>query len=260
MTTLADLQGAFGRYLLEGDDRFASAVVSTPTLDAYSRLRIYANAYRARFTEALSADFPVLRAVLGDTPFEELSAAYIVAFPSRSFTLRGFGSRLPSFIESQTATSERAFAAELAAFEWALVDAFDAIDHPAVGVADMAEIAPEAWPQLEIDAHPSMRCVPTRFNTPTVWNAVKAQQPRPGIAEASDSVAWVVWRQGLSCVFRSMDPIEHSAWSAVTGGANFGAMCDSLLDWLAPDEIPPRAAQLLRAWLADGLIGSLRTR
>jgi len=63
----------------------------------------------------------------------------------------------------------------------------------------------------------------------------------------------------LSCVFRSMAPIENSAWSAMTGGANFGAMCDALLDWLPPDEIPPRAAQLLHGWLLEGLIGRLRT-
>ncbi len=260
MSTLEDLQQNFGRFLLEGDDRFEDAVVGTVTLDARSRLQIYANAYRTRLTEALSADFPMLRAFVGDDVFIDLSGSYIVAFPSNSFTLRGFGARLPDFIESRTSIPERVFAAELAAFEWALVEAFDAKDQASVGIADMAAIAPEAWPVLEIDAHPSMRRVRTRFNTPIVWNALKLQQNNPGIAEAVDSVACVVWRQGLSCVFRSMDPIENSAWSAVTGGATFGAMCDVLLDWLAPDEIPPRAAQLLHTWLGDGLIAKLRTQ
>ena len=41
-------------------------------------------------------------------------------------------------------------------------------------------------------------------------------------------------------------------------GANFAAMCDALLDRLPPDEIPPRAAALLRGWLLDGLIATLR--
>jgi Putative DNA-binding domain len=260
MSTLEDLQRQFGRFLLEGDDRFEDAVVSTVTLDARSRLQIYANAYRTRFTEALSADFPMLRTFIGDDAFIDLSGAYIVAFPSKSFTLRGFGARLPEFIESQASLPERAFAAELAAFERALVEAFDAKDQSPMGIADMAAIAPEKWPLLEIDVHPSMRRVRTRFNTPIVWNALKLQQNNPVVAELTDSVACVVWRQGLSCVFRSMDPIEDSAWSAVAGGATFGAMCDGLLEWLPPDEIPPRAAQLLRTWLGDGLIAKLHTR
>lgn len=258
MSTLEDLQRNFGRFLLEGDDRFEDAVVSRVTLDARSRLQIYANAYRTRFTEALSADFPILRTFLGNDAFTDLSGTYVAAFPSKSFTLRGFGARLPDFIESQTSLPERVFSAELAAFEWALVEAFDAKDQSPMGIADMAGIAPEAWPLLEIDAHPSMRHVRTRFNTPIVWNALKLQQSNPGIAEALDSVACVVWRQGLSCVFRSMGSIENSAWSAVAGGATFGAMCDALLEWLAPEEIPPHAAQLLHTWLVDGLIADLR--
>ncbi len=260
MNALKDLQQQFGRFLLEGDARFERTVVGTAALDAHSRLQIYANAYRTRLTEALSADYPMLRAFIGDNAFVELSAAYIVAFPSKSFTLRDFGARLPQFIESQTSLPERAFAAELAAFEWALVEAFDAKDQVSVGIADMAAIAPEAWPLLEIDAHPSMRRVRMRFNTPVVWSALKSQENIRLVAEPSDSVAYVVWRQGLSCVFRSMDPIEDSAWRAVAGGATFGAMCDGLLDWLTPDEIPPRAAQLLRTWLVDGLIAKLHTQ
>lgn len=260
MSALEDLQQQFGRFLLEGDDRFERAVVDTTTLDAHSRLRIYANAYRTRLTEALSADYPMLRTFVGDDAFVDLSAAYIVAFPSKSFTLRGFGAWLPQFMESQTSLSECAFAAELAAFEWALVEAFDAKDQVSVGIAEMTEIAPEAWPLLKIVAHPSMRRVRTRFNTPIVWNALKSRENIPVVAEPTGSVACVVWRQGLSCVFRSMDPIEDSAWNAVAGGATFGAMCDSLLDWLAPDQIPPRAAQLLRTWLVDGLIAKLHTQ
>ncbi len=255
--TLAELQHEFGAYLLKGDERFAAAVVSTPALTSHARMEIYANAYRTRFLEALSADFPVLRSVLGSGPFEELSVAYTTAWPSTSFTLRDFGARLPSFIESRAAMAEREFAAELAGFEWALVEAFDAPDHAAIGVAEMAAIPPESWPFLEFTAHPSVRSVPTRFNTANVWNAVKTQQPTPGIAEQNDRIACLIWRQGLSCVYRSMESLEHSAWSALTGGANFAAMCDGLLERLPPDEIPLRAAALLRGWLADGLIGTL---
>jgi hypothetical protein len=259
MTVLADLQNAFGKFLLDGDSRFSDAVVSTQELDAHARLQIYGNAYRTRFTEVLSTDFPVLRIVLGDGPFERLSAEYIAACPSRSFTLRDFGARFPSFVESRSALEERAFAAELAAFEWAFVEAFDAVDQTAVGVADMAQIPPDAWPRLEIGAHPSVQTVTTRFNTLNVWNAAKAELQLPAAMDQTDTVACLVWRKDLTCVFRSMERTEFAAWSTVARGANFAVMCDALLDWLPADEIPLRAATLLRTWLVDGLIGALRT-
>lgn len=183
MTALADLQNDFGRFLFDGDDRIVGAVASALKLDARSRLQIYANAYRARLYEVLANDFPVLRAFLGDTSFEELSGAYVSACPSRSFTLRGFGRRLPWFIESESESSERAFAAELAAFEWAFVEAFDAVDQTTLGVADIAQIPPQDWPRLELGAHPSVQIVPMRFNTSIIWNAAKARDELPPVFE-----------------------------------------------------------------------------
>ena len=91
MTTWVDLQNDFGRFLFDGDDRIIGAVASAVKLDARSRLQIYANAYRTRLYEVLANDFPVLRTFLGDTSFEQLSDAYVRGYPSKSFTLRGFG-------------------------------------------------------------------------------------------------------------------------------------------------------------------------
>ncbi len=258
MTSLADLQNDFGRFLLDGNDRIVGSVASTPGLDTTLRLQIYANAYRTRFAEVLANDFPALRAFLGIGPFKDLSEAYIVACPSTSFTLREFGRRLPWFIESRSGLSVRAFAAELAAFEWGFVDAFDAVDEGAVGVAEMAGIPPEAWPRLELESHPSVQVVPTRFNTPRIWNAVKAQEVLPRAVEQTDAAACLIWRQELTCVFRSMQPIEFAAWRVVARGESFAAMCDALIDWLPADEIPMRAASLLRTWLIEGLVGALR--
>lgn len=258
MTGLADLQNHFGRFLFDGDDRIADEVVSTNGLDARSRLQIYANAYRTRFAEVLANDFPALRTFLGDGPFEQLSGAYIAACPSRSFTLRGFGARLPWFIESASGLSERAFATELAAFEWGFVEAFDAVDQAAVGVSEAARIPPDDWPRLELESHPSVQIVRTRFNTPIIWNAVKAHDMLPPAIEQTDSAACLIWRQDLACVFRTMQPIEFAAWSVAARGGNFATICDTLIDWLPADEIPMRAASLLRTWLIDGLIGTLR--
>ena len=258
MTTLDRLQHGFKRYLFDGDHRIAASVVDGGGLDAHARLQIYDNAYRARLAEVLSGDYPATRAVLGDAPFAELSAAYIRAYPSDSFTLRGFGARLPWFLESQTDSPNGEFVVELATFEWAFVEAFDAPDRAAATLEDIARISPDGWPGLSIDVQPSVQVVDTRFNTRSIWSAVKARDDLPAADALAVPAGCFVWRQGLTTVFRSAEPDELIAWRVLASGDDLSAMCEALLDRLTPEEIPPRAASLLRIWLNDGLIGRLR--
>ncbi len=257
MTTLDRLQHGFKRYLLQGDEHVATTVVDTANLDARSRLQIYASAYRARLTEVLAGDYPVLRATLGEVPFTDLSAAYIATHPSTSFTLRGFGARMADFLASQSDRPNVEFCVELAKFEWAFVEAFDSVDRAAAKIEDMAAVAPGAWPGLRMFAHPSVQVVSTHFNTPRIWRAVKANESVPEMVRLLDTRACFVWRQGLKTVFRSTEPDELIAWRAMASGNDFSQICEALLDEIPPDEIPARAATLLRNWLGEGLIGAL---
>jgi len=258
VTSLAQLQRDYRRFLFARDDRIVEAVVDTVQLGARDRLEIYANAYRARLREALAADYPVLAQVLGDHAFTELSAAYVDAYPSTSFTLRGFGARLAAFVESDAEFVDRAFVAELASFEWALAEAFDAPDAAVVTVAELATVAVETWPSLEIVPHPSVRLVDVRFDTVEIWNAVRAGIGSRAPQRLAAAGACFVWRRRLTTVFRSIDRIERDAWEVVAAGGTFAAMCDVLLGSLAPHEVAQRAALMLRSWLDEGLVADLR--
>ena len=252
MKGLPTLQEAFSRYLLHDDEMVAEAVESTAKLTAHERLSIYASGYRARLLETLTSDYPVLRAVLGEDSFTALGEAYIAAQPSRSFTLRDFGATMPAFIAQHAG---RAFAAELASFERAFVEAFDAVDAEPLPAERLAAMAADAWPQLRFVAHPSVQRCAIAFNTLPIWEAVKAGQPPPAPAQLPIPVAALVWRQGLATVFRSLSADEAHLWQRLTCGDDFETLCSALTDWLSPDQVPLRAATLLRGWLAEGLIG-----
>jgi hypothetical protein len=263
MTGLPTLQQAFARYLLHDDRMVTDAVESTAKLTAHERLSIYASGYRARLLEALGNDYPVLRDVLGEEIFAALGEAYIGARPSRSFTLRDFGATLAAFITQdaglaeRAALPERAFAAELASFERAFVEAFDATDAVPLPPERLAAVAADAWPQLRFVVHPSVQCCEIAFNTLPVWEAVKVGRPRPALQRLPIPVAALVWRQGLATVFRSLSTDEAALWQRLACGDDFAALCTALTDWLSPEAIPLRAATLLRGWLAEGLIGGL---
>ena len=70
-------------------------------LTSFERLEIYNRQYWFRLIDILTEDFPGLRAVLGEEKFYLLLRAYLTKYPSKSFSLREFGSSLPKFLEEE---------------------------------------------------------------------------------------------------------------------------------------------------------------
>ena len=105
----------------------AGFIAPNSRLTAFERLEIYNRQYWFRVLDALAEDFPALRAVVGSRAFEGLSIEYLTAHPSRSFTLRNLGSKLPEWLSShpQWAGRRQLLALDVAAIEWAFVEAFD---------------------------------------------------------------------------------------------------------------------------------------
>jgi hypothetical protein len=96
-------------------------------LTSFERLEIYNRMYWFRVLDSLYEDCPGLRAVLGDKKFIRLAEAYLVKYPSGSFTLRNLPSRLARFIreEPRFTAPHTALCHDLARFEWARVEVFD---------------------------------------------------------------------------------------------------------------------------------------
>jgi hypothetical protein len=148
MNNLQNLQTAFKCYLLEGDAEIAAHIVSTPALNSDTRLAIYGNAYRSRLVEALANDYPALQYLLGEGDFSQLCLDYIKTYPSHYTSLRWFGQDLVQFLENSENYCSQPHLAELAKFEWAFIDAFDAEDCNVLSVDDVAKVASELWSEL----------------------------------------------------------------------------------------------------------------
>jgi hypothetical protein len=180
--TLRRLQEDFQGYLLAPDGRVQPQVLGSAEVSAGERLAIYANAYRLRLLEALGTDYPGLHALMGDDEFDAMGRAYIAAHPSPYFSLRWFGDRMSDFLRTTEPYSKYPVFAEMAAFEWAKSDAFDAADSETAAIEDMAALPPDAWPALTFVPQASLRRLDLRWNVPTVWKAIDAAQGRASVA------------------------------------------------------------------------------
>jgi len=257
---LAEEDAASGREA-SGDAtrRLESLIRTDATLDATGRLEIYANAYFHRILGVLAADYPALEGALGAESFHDLVTSYILVEPSRHPSLRYAGSRLANFLSShQAAAGIRArspWASDLAAFEWARVDAFDGADGSVLGRASLASLAPEefgslmlclgSWVQLCSFVHPVDR----------IWADVTRGET-PVLEEPEDGATLLIWRKNEAVLHRRVEPREERALGLLRPGIRFEALCDWLAAEVGESDAPTQAAGWLERWIADGLLVS----
>jgi hypothetical protein len=257
MSRLHRLQDQLQAHILRGDDAVRDAIVGTARVGADVRLGIYASAYRLRLVEALDTDYPGLHALAGDQSFDQMCRAYIDAHPSAFRSLRWFGHRFAEFLRATEPFSRQPAFAEMAAFEWAMSDVFDAADVELATVADMAAVPADGWPALRFGLQGSVRRLDLRWNVATIWKSIDAGIEPPPLVEQSHPVGWLVWRQELRTQFRSLEVDEAWALDALRRGATFAELCEGLTEWIDAAQVAVHAAGRLKRWLEDGLIRRL---
>ena len=140
-------------------------------LTSFERLEIYNRQYWFRLMDALSEDFPGLQAILGARRFRALAKAYLTECPSRSFTLRDLGSRLPLWLASNSEwirPYER-LVRDMVNLEWAHIEAFDAAEWPALRPKDLAS----AEPALRLILQPSITLLELEYPVDDILIAVR---------------------------------------------------------------------------------------
>ena len=255
MSALAKLQLDLQRHVIDGDVAIADAVNGTAAVPVATRLGVYSNAYRSRLAEALAANMPHLREVLGEQEFDEVAARYIHAHPSQFASIRWFGDRLAQ--ELQRSHPEQPWLAELAQWEWALALSFDAHDAPTVGIDVLATVAPGDWGDLRLEFHPSVQQLELTTNAQALFKALSEEQPAPEPAILSHPQPWLLWRQDLKTQYRSLEPAEAAALAVVRADGTFAELCEVLCEWHEAEAVPLVAAGMLKRWIVEELIVGL---
>ena len=255
---LTDWQLAFEQHLLDetpvANSSFASTLLGGPTLDVQTGLAIYHNAYVSRLQEVLRHDFGAIHYWLGDDEFALLTEAYVRRYPSAHYSLRWLGKRFPAFIVEHLVAAQSAPLAELAHLEWAFTLAFDAPQGVPLTFNDMAQLAPEDWPDLQVTLAPSVQQLLCHFNTLAIWRASKQASDFPDSQALDLAHTCLVWRHQNVCHYRSLEPAEACALAGmVTTGWNFSELCEALTVTYA-EGAPLQAVTWLKQWVQDGLL------
>jgi hypothetical protein len=263
MRQLARLQRTFQDCVLHSGRTDSPAWVSASgRADPEVQLSVYHHAYRARLKEVLASDYPATLTAIGDDRFNWLAGDYIRVHPSHYFSLRDFGCHLPDFvsglIQKDTRYRGMRWLSELTLFEWTLGQTFDAADAAILSGQDMAAVSPEDWPALRFIVHPCVHRLDLEWNIPELWRALTGDNPTRVSARRETASPWLVWREQLITRFRSMQADEQRALDTLRAGRSFNEVCEVLATLMHEDDVPLRAAGLLKGWIAQGLISGIQ--
>ena len=223
-----------GRAMAEVAESF---IAPNSRLSAFERLEIYNRQYWFRVLGALAEDFPALCAVVGSRRFEALSVAYLTAHPSRSFTLRNLGSRLPAWLEAhpEQAGRRHRLALDVARIEWAFVEAFDSAERAPLTLDQIATLDGDS--RLALQPHLQLMALsyPADDLVLELHRKEKRQTSEAGVrhenaASAEGSVprlrprpTWVAaHRIDLSVYYRRLEREEFQMLAAIREGRPLG--------------------------------------
>jgi hypothetical protein len=230
----------------------ARTVAPGGRLEAVGRLEIYANMYFYRLLDVLKDDYPATAAVLGETAFHNLITDYLLHHPPAHFSIGQAGNQLPEFLARHPSSEAVPFAGELAAFERALGDAVDATDAPLLGAEQLRGLSPEAWADLHLTLHPSVRLLRCEWPVHVIRERVDQQASAGRIDAAPTNLC--VWRHDMLVLWRPLPEEEWLALTALGEGASFAFACEAAALALGDSTASAVLATAFAGWLEHGLL------
>jgi hypothetical protein len=252
--------------------RYASRFIKpNDRLTSFERLEIYNRQYWFRVLAALGEDFPGLRAVLGQRRFDAMARAYLIAHPSRSFTLRNLGSRLESWLRTNPkwAGRNQELALDIARLEWADIEAFDGKTEPALRPD---ELRSAAGPRMKLTLQPYVRLLSFRYpvddlllevrkedqDTDFASNTFQEHRKRKRVRAVAKlkpaQIFLAVHRIDYSVYFRRLDQEEFSILTALRRAKTLAAAVELAFrgSKIAPDERPLKVQTWFQTWATLG--------
>jgi Putative DNA-binding domain len=252
--------------------RYASRFIKpNDRLTSFERLEIYNRQYWFRVLSAIGEDFPGLRAVLGQRPFDAVARAYLIANPSRSFTLRNLGSRMESWLRKNPKWTgkNQTLALDIARLEWAEIEAFDGKVEPALRQEDLASAA---GAKLKLTLQPYVQLLSFQYpvddlllevrkteeDTDFASNAFTEHHKRKRVRAVAKlkpgRIFLAVHRIDYSVYFRRLEQEEFLILTALRKGKTLSAAVDSAFrkSKTAPEGRPVQVQTWFQAWATLG--------
>ncbi|HWX24116.1 MAG TPA: DNA-binding domain-containing protein [Vicinamibacteria bacterium] len=202
-------------------ERVGDVILPSRSLQPTERMGIYHGMYLIRMEEALQSDYAALQHFLGERGFRRLVRDYVLAFPSRSFSLNRLSDHLPAFIKSRSRIKSRGFCHDLARLELAITHVFDEAEAPVLSPADVAAVPPEFWENARLTPIPAFRLLSFRYPVNDYLQSVRDDthdHPRPRLRDAFVAI----YRRDYGVYRLDLQRTAHDLLSDLASGRSLG--------------------------------------
>lgn len=235
-------------------------IAGNPRLSPVEQLEIYREQFWLRHTAALVEDFPGVGGILEQERWDRLVWAYLEEEAVLSFTLRDLGARLPEFVERQAWIEERALVLDMARYEWAHVEVFDAPDVPRLDPRKLAEVPAEAWDAARLVLDPALRLLHLGYPVVELRKLLVAAQSEPPAQKpplpTAGETRFALHRRERVIVVEALEGPAFALLEACAGGAPLGKACEiaARASGLELEALGARLEDWFGGWAARGYV------
>ncbi len=220
------------------------------------RLSVYAGGYVARTREALAEVYEAIQHLIGDGAFSELAVAYAAVHPSHEYNLSLMGRHLPEFLATAPISQQFPFLPDLSRLEWAVCEAFHAVDRLPIAPARMAALSLEEWNRTRLLFQPSVHLIASAWPVADLWEARTRPVAEIAIELVNRPQRALICRKGLQVVCDLVDERQEVLLAGLMAGKTLGEMCAALADRVHDEPLP--LSEWFARWVRRGLIVDYR--
>ena len=169
MQQLAERQRDFAASVLDPAFPMPDGLVGPDGEPDPKRFAVYRNNVVVGLIEALEHAFPAVHRIVGADFFRAMARAYVMVQPPRSPIMLDFGAGFPDFIRSFEPAARLPYLEDVARIERAWTEAYHAPEASPIDPGAFSAVAPDRLPEMQLELHPSLRLVRSRFPALTIW-------------------------------------------------------------------------------------------
>jgi hypothetical protein len=224
--------------------------------DVTPRWAVHRNNAVSGLIDGLACTFPVVQDQVGTEFFRAMAGRFVRQAPPRSPVLAHYGAGLPEFIAGFGPAATLPWLADLAALEWARVQATHAADAQVASREQVAEVLASCTDPgaLRLHLHPSVRALASHHAVVSIW---AAHQGVLDLAEVDchQPESALVLRPGLDVLVLAAPPGQQALVQALQCGHALGSAAALAAEAHAAFSLPDALGQLL----AHGALTHLET-
>ena len=249
MSSLREVQHAFGVALLGGNATAAVEGIASDGLTPDARLAIYRHHVSATLTDALKAAYPVVCRLVDERFFAYAADRFIAAHPPTSPCLSEYGDALADFLADFEPCRHLPYLPDVARLEWAMIRALNADDAPSLDHRALRDVSVADLPNLRLRFHPSLTLVASPWPIDRIWRMNQRDANPADVLDLAGGAARVaVRRHDDEVVLSALDPGAYALRRMLDGGHTLG---EAAVAALAADASRDLVA-MLRDLFADG--------